>query len=103
VRRSKLSAKKRAIAGAGWVTRRSMLSHGSTRSAAAAMIGGMISRPNQAAITTCWRLKRMPSPAATTTASPERMTSGAMPPTGPDQPISTATNVPANAGTIAKK
>ena len=54
-------------------------------------------------MTTCWRLKRTPSPAATTTASPERMTSGAMPPTGPDHPISTATRVPAKAGTTAKK
>src|SRR5262249_57363131 len=56
VRRSKLSEKKRAIACAGYVTLRSTLSHGSTTSAAIAMIGGTISRPNQAAMTPCWRL-----------------------------------------------
>src|SRR5712691_474791 len=103
VRRSKLSEKKRAIASAGCSTLRSTLSQGRIVNAAPAMIGGMIRRPNQAAMTTFWRLNRMPSPAATTTSSPERMTSGAIPPTGPDQPMRTATRVPAKAGTTAKK
>ena len=53
VRRSKLSAKNRAMLCAGCVTRKSILSQGSTMSAAAAMTGGMIKSPSQAAITTC--------------------------------------------------
>ena len=67
------------------------------------MTGGMIRRPNQAAITTCWRLKRMPSPAATTAIRPESTIRGATPPIGPGEPIRTAISVPAKAGATPKK
>src|SRR5262249_37172939 len=53
VRRPKLSEKKRANAAAGCRTLRSTLHQGRVVKAAPAMIGGMIRRPNQAAMTTC--------------------------------------------------
>ena len=78
VRRSKFSEKKRAMAWTGCDTRRSTFSHGRTITEATAMIGGTTRRPNQAAITMCCRVKVIASPAATITARPERMTSGAI-------------------------